>query len=46
MLDEFTSGPSKELNYPGTRITNDLQDNYMQELIRSWTNQNENINEN
>ncbi|XP_057367037.1 uncharacterized protein LOC130688054 isoform X1 [Daphnia carinata] len=44
--DEFTSGPSKEQNYPTTRITNDLHDNYVQDLIRSWTNQNENINEN
>jgi hypothetical protein len=45
-LDELTGALNKELNYPGPRIPKDLQDNYIQDLIHSWINQYENLNEN
>ena len=45
-LDELTGGSNKELNFPGSRIPKDLQDNYIQDFIHSWINQYENLNEN
>lgn len=45
-VDDFMDGPNKELNSPGSRIPKDLQENYIRELIHSWINQYENLNEN
>ncbi|EFX73380.1 uncharacterized protein LOC124191929 [Daphnia pulex] len=45
-INELTGALNKELNYPGPRIPKDLQDNYIQDLIHSWINQYENLNEN